>query len=66
MTQTTPAKAPTRAEDLLIQAMIDQSVLTERITQLEERMADVTAQSIKAEIAELRKTLARLNARAQA
>ena len=66
MMQATPAKAPTRAEDLLIQAMIDQSVLTERITQLEERMADVTAQSIKAEIAELTKTLARLNARAQA
>ncbi len=51
-----------RTEDLLIQVMIDQSVLTERITQIEEQLAGVTAKSIKAEISQVENILTRLRA----
>ena len=51
-----------RTEDLLIQVMIDQSVLTERITQLEEQLAGVTAKSINTETRRVQNTLVRLQA----
>lgn len=57
---------PQHTEDLLIKVLIDQSVLTERISQLEAQLAGVNAKSIKAQTTQVKKTLKTLTARAQA